>query len=94
MNGGRPIGPETLLFTPTVDAVQFSIGSGYSVGSVVEVVAKTAEGGTVDSATVVLISSMQTVFLMGTKKIKKVIIGGGDSNACYFAVDNIYWGTP
>ena len=93
-NGGRPVGPETLLFTPTVDAVQFSIGSGDDAGSIVEVIAKNVDGGTVDSQTVVLSSAMQTVFLMGSKKIKKVIIGAGQSNACIFAMDNIYWGTP
>ena len=93
-NGGRPVGPETLLFTPTVDAVQFSIGSAADAGSIVEVVAKNVDGGTVDSQIVSLTSAMQSVFLMGTKKIKKVIIGGGDTNACIFAVDNIYWGTP
>ena len=93
-NGGRPIGPETLLFTPPVDAVQLSIGSGADAGAIVEISAKTAEGGSVDFETVTLTSSMQTVFLNGAKKIKKVIIGGGSSNACIFAVDNLYWGTP
>ena len=93
-NGGKPVGPETLMFTPPVDAVQFSIGSGADVGSVVQITAKNTDGGTVDSETVTLASSMQTVFLAGTKKIKKIIIGGGTSNACIYAVDNISWGTP
>ena len=93
-NGGKPIGPETLIFNPTVDAVQFSVGSAADVGAIVEVVAKTSEGATVDSQTVTLNSTMQTVFLMGNKKIKKVISGTGSSNACTFVVDNIYWGTP
>ena len=93
-NGGKPIGPETLMFSPAVDAVQLSIGSGADVGAIVEVSAKNADGGNVASQTVTLASSMQTVFLQGTKKIKKVVIGGGSSNACVFAVDNMFWGTP
>ena len=92
MSNGGKVGPERLVFS--ADAVQLSIGSGADVGAMVEVSAKTADGGSVDSQTVTLASSMQTVFLQGTKKIKKVVIGGGQSNACIFAVDNIFWGTP
>jgi hypothetical protein len=93
-NGGQPIGPETLIFSPAVDAVQFSIGSGADVGFLVRVEARNADGGLVDSANVTLTAAMQNVFLMGNKKIKKVVIGGGTTNACIYAVDNIYWGTP
>jgi hypothetical protein len=92
-NGGQPVGPETMLFTPPVPNVSLWVGSGSDAGQVLQVVAKNAAGKTVQSIDVTLTSAMQNVFLSGTSNIKKVIIQVPQtSSACVFVVDNIAFG--
>ena len=93
-NGGRPVGPETIIFAAPQVGVSLRIGSSHT-GQLVEIAAKDAQRKAVVSTQVALAADMPMVLLQGTKKIKKVVISDPEgSAACAFLVDDIHGIAP
>ena len=89
-NGGTPWGPETLTFTPTINACSALVGSNSGQGYPVSMDAYNAAGVLVDTDTVVLTPAMQLISVAGPG-IKTVVVG--NTQPCVWVLDDLGFDT-